>query len=152
MRAKPHTRTRSLPVGAAGEAPAAVAGGAASGSPSPAGMPVIRYSAARSGLLKAARMARSTWSRGKPISTRLPTAALYEAPVARVEASKAPATGAAAAAGAGAAAEAEAAGTGAGAGVVVVVVVGTAGVGAGTAGGAEVLAVGLGCRGRTRRP
>lgn len=49
---------------------------------------VMRYSAARSGLLKAALIARTTSSRGNPISIKLETALSYAAPVASVEASK----------------------------------------------------------------
>mmetsp|Transcript_8204 Transcript_8204/g.16903 ORF Transcript_8204/g.16903 Transcript_8204/m.16903 type:complete len:251 (-) Transcript_8204:342-1094(-) len=49
-------------------APACAAGGAAAGGASSSGMPVMRYSTARSGLLKAARIARTTCSRSKPIS------------------------------------------------------------------------------------
>lgn len=54
-------------------APGAAAGGAARAAgtaacSAPSGMPLIRYSTARSGLLNAARIARTTSSRGKPIS------------------------------------------------------------------------------------
>ena len=43
----------------------------------------MRYSAARSGLLKAARMARTTRGLSKPISTKLEIADSYADPVAR---------------------------------------------------------------------
>mmetsp|Transcript_19034 Transcript_19034/g.62041 ORF Transcript_19034/g.62041 Transcript_19034/m.62041 type:complete len:258 (+) Transcript_19034:700-1473(+) len=59
----------AAPPPVAGGAPPAVGGAAAgAGGSAPSGMPVIKYSTARSGLLNAARRAFTTCSRSKPIS------------------------------------------------------------------------------------
>ena len=51
------------------------------------GIPFRRYSTARSGLLKAARMARSIWARSKPMLSMSAMAAAREEPRARAEGS-----------------------------------------------------------------
>lgn len=66
------------------EPPEPAAGGAWLPGPTPAGMPLIKYSTALSGLWKAATSAFTTWSLVKPIPIRFCTVASYYSPTTRL--------------------------------------------------------------------